>query len=84
VYKKNVPNGKFPQTQIFCQIWDILCNQGKLGVFGYVQDKTLFSKVNLCYQQGASYRPSLKWLAHKTFKLKLGYYIQLVTSMNGV
>jgi hypothetical protein len=22
----------------------------------------------------ASYRPSLKWLEHKTFKLKLGYY----------
>ena len=38
VYKKNVPNAKFPQTQIFRKIWDILCNQGKLGVFGYVQD----------------------------------------------
>jgi hypothetical protein len=38
VYKK-VPNGKFPQTQIFRKVWNILCNQGKLGVFGYVQDK---------------------------------------------
>jgi hypothetical protein len=36
--KKPVPNATFPQTQIFRKTWDILCNQGKLGVFGYVQD----------------------------------------------
>ena len=36
--------------------------------------KHYFRKLIYATRGGASYRPSLKWLAHKTFKLKLGYY----------
>ena len=74
--------GNFLKLRYFAKFGDIFCNQGKLGVFWYVQDKKLFSKVNLCYQEGNSYHLILKWLAHKSFKLKIGYYS--VTNTEGV
>jgi hypothetical protein len=51
---------------------DIFCNQGKLGVFWYVQDKTLFSKVNLCYQGGCFLSSKFEMACAQNFQAKIG------------
>jgi hypothetical protein len=71
VYKKTHPK------------WEISSNSDipqNLGYARQIRSLLVCAGQNIIFESkfmlpgGASYRPSLKWLAHKTFKLKLGYY----------